>query len=242
MSWNWQVIWDSLPALLNASLVTIGLVVISGLLGLVLAVPLALARLSKRPYVAALPFVYMFFFRGTPLLVQIFLIYYGIGPFIPDSMKQGWLWDEVLAKPYFWAIVAFTLNTAAYTAEIIRGAVKAIPKGENEAADALGMSYRQKLRRIILPRAFGVMLPAYSNEVIFMLKGSALASTISIMDLTGQAKTLIAKNYATLEMYFAAGVLYLILASVFIAIFRVIERRANRHLFSVPVSTTEVTA
>lgn len=242
MSWNWQVIWDSLPALLNASLVTIGLVVISGILGLILAVPLALARLSKRPYVAALPFAYMFFFRGTPLLVQIFLIYYGIGPFIPDSMKHGWLWDEVLAKPYFWAIVAFTLNTAAYTAEIIRGAVKAIPKGENEAADALGMSYRQKLRRIILPRAFGIMLPAYSNEVIFMLKGSALASTISIMDLTGQAKTLIAKNYATLEMYFAAGVLYLILASVFIAIFRVIERRANRHLFSVPVSSTEVTA
>lgn len=189
-----------------------------------------------------MPFGFIFFFRGTPLLVQIFLIYYGLGQFIPDSLKDGWLWTKVLSKPYFWAIVAFTLNTAAYTAEIVRGAIKAIPKGENEAADAIGMSYAQKFKRIIMPRAFGIMLPAYSNEVIFMLKGSALASTISIMDLTGQAKTLIAKTYATLELYFAAGVIYLVLSWVFIALFRVAEKKFNRHLNYQPVSTVNVTA
>lgn len=242
MNWNWQVIFDSIPALLNASLMTIALVVVSGIIGFLLAIPLALGRLSKKPWVQALPFAYIFFFRGTPLLVQMFLIYYGIGQFIPDSLKHGWLWDKVLEEGYFWAIVAFTLNTAAYIAEIIRGAVKSIPKGENEAADAIGMSYRQKLRRIILPRAFGIMLPAYSNEVIFMLKGSALASTISVMDLTGMAKTLIAKNYATLEIYFAAGVIYLLLSWVFIAAFRAVEKRANRHLTYRPVSDVEVTA
>lgn len=242
MNWNWQVIVDSMPALMTASVTTIGLVVLSGIFGLMLAVPLALARLSKRWWVQALPFGFIFFFRGTPLLVQIFLIYYGLGQFIPDTLKDGWLWFNVLSKPYFWAIVAFTLNTSAYTAEIIRGAIKAIPKGENEAADAIGMSYRQKLQRIIFPRAFGIMLPAYSNEVIFMLKGSALASTISIMDLTGQAKTLIAKTYATLELYFAAGVLYLVLSWVFIALFRVMEKRFNRHLNYKPVGTNNVTA
>ncbi|WP_019519571.1 ABC transporter permease [Faucicola boevrei] len=242
MNWNWQVIIDSLPTLMTASLTTIGLVVISGILGLMLAVPLGLARVSKKWWVQALPFGFIFFFRGTPLLVQIFLIYYGLGQFIPDSLKDGWLWTKVLSKPYFWAIVAFTLNTAAYTAEIVRGAIKAIPKGENEAADAIGMSYAQKFKRIIMPRAFGIMLPAYSNEVIFMLKGSALASTISIMDLTGQAKTLIAKTYATLELYFAAGVIYLVLSWVFIALFRVAEKKFNRHLNYQPVSTVNVTA
>lgn len=242
MNWNWQVIVDSFPTLMSASVTTIGLVVLSGIFGLMLAVPLALARLSKRWWVQALPFSFIFFFRGTPLLVQIFLIYYGLGQFIPDSLKEGWLWFNVLSKPYFWAIIAFTLNTSAYTAEIIRGAIKAIPKGENEAADAIGMSYSQKLKRIIFPRAFGIMLPAYSNEVIFMLKGSALASTISIMDLTGQAKTLIAKTYATLELYFAAGVLYLVLSWVFIALFRLFEKRCNQYLTYTPVSSNNVTA
>lgn len=240
MNWNWQVIFDSIPTLMNASLTTIGLVVISGIIGILLAIPLGLARLSKRWWVQALPFSFIFFFRGTPLLVQIFLIYYGIGQFIPESLKSGWLWDKVLAQPYFWAIIAFTLNTSAYIAEIIRGAIKAMPKGEKEAADAIGMSYGQKLRRIILPRAFGIMLPAYSNEVIFMLKGSALASTISIMDLTGQAKTLIAKNYATLEIYFAAGVLYLLLSWVFIAGFRILEKRVNKHLTYQPVNMAKI--
>lgn len=241
MNWNWQIIFDSLPTLLKATGLTVELILLSGFLGLLLAIPVALARMSKNPLVQALPFAYIFFFRGTPLLVQIFLIYYGLAQF-PTINNDGWLWKNVLSQAFWCAIIAFTLNTAAYIAEIIRGAVRSIPVGELEAADAIGMSYMQKLQRIILPRAFGIMIPAYGNEVIFMLKGSALASTISLMDLTGQTKFLIAKNYATLEMYFAAGLIYLVISWVFIGVFRALEKRFNRHLSYTPLGATEVTA
>ena len=242
MNWNWQAIFESIPKFMDGALLTVELVILSGFLGFLLAVPIGLARLSKKWWIQVLPFTYIFFFRGSPLLVQIFLIYYGISQFIPESMKQGWLWDEVLSKQFIWAIIAFTLNTAAYIAEIIRGAIQSIPKGENEAADAIGMSYSQKLRRIIFPRAFGIMLPAYSNEVIFMLKGSALAYTIAMMDITAYAKTLGARNYAVLEMYFVAGIFYLVLSWFLIAIFRLVEKRVNRHLSYQPVSNGGVTA
>lgn len=241
MTWNWQIIFDSIPNLLKGSVMTIELVGLSGLLGFLMAIPLALARLSKKWWVQALPFAYIFFFRGTPLLVQIFLIYYGLSQF--SAVTESFLWKQGVLSDAFWcAIIAFTLNTAAYIAEIIRGAIKSIPKGENEAADALGMSYRQKLRRIILPRAFGIMLPAYGNEVIFMLKGSALASTITLMEITGYATTMAQKTYAVLELYFAAGILYLMLSWVLIAIFRRVEKHVNRHLSYNPISQTEVTA
>lgn len=241
MTWNWQIIFDSIPNLLKGSILTIELVGISGILGFLLAIPLGLARLSKKWWVQALPFAYIFFFRGTPLLVQIFLIYYGLSQF--DWITESFLWKQGILSDALWcAIIAFTLNTAAYIAEIIRGAIKSIPKGENEAADALGMSYSQKLRRIILPRAFGIMLPAYSNEVIFMLKGSALASTITLMEITGYATTMAQKTYAVLELYFAAGVLYLLLSWVLIAAFRLIEKKVNRHLSYNPMSQVTVTA
>ena len=241
MNWNWQVIIDSLPQLLKGSIITLELVFLSGVLGFIFAVPLALARLSKRWWVQALPFAYIFFFRGTPLLVQIYLIYYGLSQF--PSITHSFLWKaDILSNPFWCAIIAFTLNTAAYIAEIIRGAIKSIPKGENEAADAIGMSYSQKLRRIILPRAFGIMLPAYGNEVIFMIKGSALASTITLMDITGVATTIMSKTYTVLELFFAAGILYLLLSWVFIALFRWLEKRVNRHLAYEPIAQTEVTA
>ncbi|WP_133141434.1 ABC transporter permease, partial [Moraxella caviae] len=199
MNWNWQAIFTYFPDLLKASVTTIELVALSCALGLVFGVILGLVRSSKNPLIAALPFAYIFFFRGTPLLVQIFLIYYGLGQF--DIVRDSVLWEPVFSQPYWCAIIAFTLNTSAYIAEIVRGAVAAVPKGELEAADAIGMSKWQKLRRITLPRAFGIMVPAYSNEVIFMLKGSALASTITVVDLTYTAKAIIAKTYLPLEIY-----------------------------------------
>ncbi|PAL17166.1 ABC transporter permease [Moraxella osloensis] len=241
MNWNWQIIIDSIPKLLQGSIVTIELVVLSGLFGFMLAVPLALARLSKKPWVQALPFAYIFFFRGTPLLVQIFLIYYGLPQF--KWVTESVLWKSgVLSSPFWCAIIAFTLNTAAYIAEIIRGAIKSIPKGENEAADAIGMSYSQKLRRIIFPRAFGIMLPAYGNEVIFMLKGSALASTITLMDITGVAMTIMSKTYTVFELFFASGIIYLLLSWLLIGMFRLAEKRINRHLSYQPISNGGVTA
>lgn len=230
MSWNWQAIITYFPELLKASLVTLELVTLSSILGLIFGLVVGLLRLSSNPFVKALPMAYIFFFRGTPLLVQIFLIYFGLGQF--DVIKNSFLWEPVLSQPYWCAIIAFTLNTTAYIAEIIRGAIQAVPSGELEAADALGMSPIQKLYRITLPRAFGIMIPAYSNEVIFMLKGSALASTITIVDLIHSAKNIIAKTYLQLEIYFAAGVIYLLISWVILLLFRYFERYINKHKYS----------
>lgn len=230
MSWNWQAIITYFPELLKASFVTLELVALSSILGLIFGLVVGLLRLSSNPFVKALPMAYIFFFRGTPLLVQIFLIYFGLGQF--DVIKNSFLWEPVLSQPYWCAIIAFTLNTTAYIAEIIRGAIQAVPSGELEAADALGMSPIQKLYRITLPRAFGIMIPAYSNEVIFMLKGSALASTITIVDLIHSAKNIIAKTYLQLEIYFAAGVIYLLISWVILLLFRYFERYINKHKYS----------
>ncbi|PNK61089.1 ABC transporter permease [Psychrobacter sp. FDAARGOS_221] len=232
MDWNWQVIFQYLPDLLGGVALTVQLVGISGVLGLFFGLILALLRLSNNKLVQVLPFLYIFFFRGTPLLVQMFLIYYGLSQF--DFVKDSALWEPVLKQPFWCAIIAFTLNTSAYTAEIIRGAIQSIPPGELEAADAIGMSRWQKLTRITLPRAFGIMLPAYSNEVIFMLKGSSLAMTIALMDITGIAKTISARTYTIFELYFAAGVIYLVLSWVVLIAFRLIEKRMNRHSSYVP--------
>lgn len=229
MNWNTQAIFTYFPELLKASITTLELVVLSSALGLVLGVVLALMRLSKNPAVWFLPFLYIYFFRGTPLLVQIFLIYYGLGQF--DFVRNSVLWTPVLSQAYWCAIIALTLNTCAYVAEIVRGAIKSIPHGELEASDALGLSPFTKLTRIVLPRAFGVMLPAYSNEVIFILKGSALVSTITVVDLMYTAKLIIAKTYMTLEIYFTAGIIYLLMSWVFLGIFHQVEKYFNKHKF-----------
>lgn len=232
MDWNWEVIFKYLPDLLSGVVLTVELVVFSGVLGLFFGLILALLRLSSNKLVQVLPFLYIFFFRGTPLLVQIFLIYYGLSQF--EYITNSFLWEPVLKQPFWCAIIAFTLNSSAYTAEIIRGAIQSIPPGELEAADAIGMSSWQKLTRITLPRAFGIMLPAYSNEIIFMLKGSSLAMTIALMDITGIAKTISARTYTIFELYFAAGVIYLVLSWVILLTFRFLEKRFNRHTSYVP--------
>lgn len=240
MNWNWQAIIQYFPDLLKASITTIELVVLSCALGLVFGVLLGLWRLSPIAWLRAIPAAYIFFFRGTPLLVQIFLIYYGLGQF--DAVRESALWQPVFSVPFWCAIIAFTLNTSAYIGEIVRGAIQAVPKGELEAADAIGMSWVQKLRRITLPRAFGIMIPAYSNEVIFMLKGSALAASITVVELTHKARDIIAVTYLNLEMFFAAGVIYLVISWIFLFIFRQFERHINRHKRYVPPSQTQVSA
>ncbi len=238
MNWDWSVIIQYFPRLVDGIWVTLELVFLSGLLGLLLAVPLALMRASHNPWLRALPFGYIFFFRGTPLLVQIFLIYYGASQF--EAVRESVLWP-ILKEPYWCAIIAFTLNTAAYTAELIRGAIHAIPKGELEAADAYGMSKVMKIRRIVLPRAFGIVMPAYGNELILMLKSSSLASTITLLDITGAARTIIARTYTPLEIFLAAGVLYLVITAVMIGCFRLLEMRLNRHQhYKMPAELTAV--
>ncbi|MDZ7809774.1 MAG: ABC transporter permease [Arhodomonas sp.] len=221
------MIFENLPELLAGAWLTIELVFVSGVLGLIIAVPMAIARASGNMAVRALPWLYIYFLRGTPLLVQIFLVYYGLGQF--EAIRESFLWP-VLREAYWCAIIAFTLNTSAYTAEILRGAIQSVPEGEVEAARALGMGRMATWRRIVLPRAFRIALPAYSNEVILMLKGSALASTITLLDLTGAARTVIAKTYTPLEIFLAAGVLYVLITFLIVGAFRLVERRLNRRI------------
>ncbi len=219
-----SVIVDHYPKLITGAVTTLKLVGLSCFLGAVFALPLAFARLSAVKWLRSAAYGYIFFFRGTPLLVQIFLIYYGAAQF--EWVRESFLW-VVLSKPYWCAIIAFSMNTTAYTSEILRGALQSIPKGEVEACEVLGMGRFKMFQRVLLPRAFGIMLPAYSNEVVLMLKGSALASTITLMDLMGAARTIIARTYTPMEIFISAGFIYFILSAVILLLFHQLERRVN---------------
>jgi His/Glu/Gln/Arg/opine family amino acid ABC transporter permease subunit len=218
---NWEVILKYLPRLLDGAILTLELVGIAVVAGLLLAIPIGIARASRHWYVRAIPYGYIFFFRGTPLLVQLFLVYYGVAQF--EAVREGPLWP-FLREAYWCAILTMTLHTAAYIAEILRGAIQAVPPGEVEAARALGMSRWQAMFYIILPRAARIGLPAYSNEVILMLKASALASTITLLELTGMARTIIARTYLPVEIFFAAGMFYLLIAFILVRGFKLLER------------------
>lgn len=233
---DFSVVVQYFPRLLDGAWVSLQLIVLSVVLGGIVALPIALARISPNRWISSLPYAYIFFFRGTPLLVQIFLVYYGASQF--EVIRESIFWP-ILKEPFWCAIIAFTLNTSAYTAEIFRGAIQAIPLGEVEACKVVGMTKAQMYRRILLPRAFGIVLPAYGNEIILMLKGSALASTITILDLTGMARTIIARTYTPIEIFLAAGMIYLAISMVVIAIFKQVEKRQNRYLGPVQIKVPD---
>ena len=216
------VVADSIPRLLEGAWLTVQLVTLALAVGTALALPLAGMRTSRHWWLKAPAYGYLFFFRGTPLLVQIFLVYYGLAQFA--AVRDSFLWP-ILREPYWCAVITFGLNTAAYTAEIIRGGMQAVARGEIEAAWSLGLSRWQALRLIVLPRAVRQALPAYGNEMILMLKGSALASTITLLDLTGVARTIIARTYLAVELFALAGLIYLILTILIVRGVRLLERR-----------------
>lgn len=225
---NLQLIWDSLPALLDGAVLTIEITALALAIGLVMAVGFALMRVSANPLLRWPIFAYIFYFRGTPLLVQIFLIYYGSGQFRPELEALG-LWPY-FREAYFCAVLALTLNTAAYTAEILRGGIQGVPHGEVEAARACGMSGALLYRRIILPKAFRIALPAYSNEVVFLFQATSLVSIITLMDLTGVARVIVARSFAVYEIYITAAIVYLILTYGVLWVFRRVEFRLSGHL------------
>ena len=210
-----------LPKLIQGATLTLELTALSVIAGLIVAIPLGIARSSSLWYVRSLPYAYIFFFRGTPLLIQLFLVYYGLSQF--DVVRESVLWPY-LRSPFWCAVITMTLHTAAYIAEILRGAIQAIPPGEIEAARALGMSRGKTLLHIVLPRAARIGLPAYSNEVILMLKASSLASTVTLLELTGMTRTIIARTYQTVDMFLIAGVIYLVMSFVLIQGFKLLER------------------
>lgn len=225
MNLEWGVMLESLPRLLQGTLLTLELVALALVAGGLLSVPLAMLRVSSNPVLRALPLAYTFFFRGTPLLVQLFLFYYGLAQF--EVVRESVFWP-IVREAYWSALIVFTLNTGAYTTEILRGAIQAVPHGEVEAARAMGMSGGTLYRRIVLPRAYRIALPAYGNEIILMLKASALASTITLLDLTGMARTVIAKTYLPVEIFLVAGAIYLALTFLLVNGFRLLERRVLR--------------
>ncbi|CDF86754.1 ABC transporter permease [Pseudomonas sp. QL9] len=217
----WELLLKWTPKMFEGVQLTLELLAIAVVAGLALAVPLGIARASRHWYVRALPYAYIFFFRGTPLLLQLFIVYYGLAQF--DAVRQGPLWPY-LRDPYWCALVTMTMHTAAYIAEILRGAIHAIPVGEVEAARSLGMSKRQALLHIILPRAARIALPAYSNEIILMLKASAVVYTVTLFDIMGVTRTINARTYENMLFFCYAGALYLLITLVLTRGFRLAER------------------
>ena len=215
-----------LPAFLSGAWLTVQLVVISAAVGLALAIPLALALVARTPLLRVPAYGYSLFFRGTPLLVQIFLIYFGVGQFA--WIRASVLW-AVLREPYACALITFSLNAAAYAGELLRGGIRAVPRGEIEAARAIGMNRGLAYRLVILPRAFRIILPAYSNELVMLLKASSLASTITLLDLMGVARLAVAKTYAAVEFFVLAGLVYYGMTVAISHGLAQIEKRANRY-------------
>jgi His/Glu/Gln/Arg/opine family amino acid ABC transporter permease subunit len=225
---DFQVIIDNLPRLFGGLGTTIEITVISLAIGLALSVPLALLRVSRNPLYWMPVYGYIFYFRGTPLLVQIFLIYYGSGQF-REALQEVGLW-VFFREAWFCAVLTLTLNTAAYTAEILRGGIQGVAWGEVEAARACGMSGSLLYRRIILPKAFRLALPAYSNEVVFLFQATSLVSIISLMDLTGVARVIVARSFDVYEIYITAGLLYLAVTYGILFAFKRVEYWLSGHL------------
>jgi His/Glu/Gln/Arg/opine family amino acid ABC transporter permease subunit len=236
MSFDFPLIWQSLPSLFHGLLLTIQLTAISVPVGLCLALPLGIVRATSHGFAARLIYLYTYVFRGTPLLIQLFLIYYGLAQF--TVVKSSFLW-VLLREGYWCSLLAFVLNTAAYTTEIIRGAIQNVPFGEVEAARAIGMSRGLVLRRVILPQAFRIMLPAYSNEVVLMLQATSVASLVTVMDLTGTARVIIAKSFAPYELFVTIALMYLAMTYGIIWLFKIWEHHLMRHLGDRPVAALE---
>lgn len=205
---------------------TVQLVFLSLILGLVLAVPLAIMRTSKNPLINGPVWFYTYLFRGTPLLIQLYIIYYGLAQI--EGIQQTFWWD-IFREAFYPALLAFTLNTAAYTTEIIRGAIVATPSGEIEAAKAYGMSWALRMRRIILPSAARRGVQAYSNEVIFMLHASAIASVVTLVDLTGAARNIYSRFYAPFDAFIFVALLYMALTFMLVFAFRKLENYLLQH-------------
>jgi polar amino acid transport system permease protein len=229
MSFDFALIMDSIPKMLLGIGLTFQLLFLSAVLGLALAIILLLMRISGRWYLSAPTMVYIYIFRGTPILVQIFIIYYGLPQleFVRDSI----FWP-ILREPFGCAILALTLNTGAYVSEILRGGVLGVDRGLKEAGAALGLSARHRFIYITSPIAIRLCLPAYSNDVISLMKSTALASTITLLDMTGIARTIVAETYAPYEIFISLMFIYLILTWMIQRAFGWTEKRMSRHVRS----------
>ena len=212
----------SLPKLLSASLITLKLLSASLIAGMVLGLFFAILRLSKNIFINQFAYGYSYVFRGTPLLVQIFIIYFGLGQI--EYLRSTFLW-VILKEPYWCAIIAFALNTGAYTSEILRSAFQTIKIGIIEAGKSLGLSNKIIFYKIQIPIAIRQSLPAYGNEIILMMKGTSLASTVTLMDLTGVAKYIISTTFKPIEVFIVAGGIYLFMNFLIHNLIKYLEKK-----------------
>jgi octopine/nopaline transport system permease protein len=215
---------NTIAQLLGGVPLLLQLAAFSILAGAGLAVLLALMRLSGNPLLDWPARGYVFVFRGTPLLVQIFLIYYGLGQF--PEIRESFAWP-FLRQPYWCAMLALTLNTAAYSSEIIRSGILSVPFGQIEAARACGMSRALVFRRITVPQGLAVALPAYGNEIILMTRATALASVITLMEVTGIASKIISETFRAVEVFVCAGAIYLVINFAISRGVALLERRLS---------------
>ena len=210
------------PSLLNGAVITLKLLASSMFFGLLIGLLFAILRINKNPIINKFAYGYSYFFRGTPLLVQIFIIYFGLGQI--EYLRSTILW-VVLKEPYWCAIIAFALNTGAYTSEILRSAFQTIKPGFIEAGKSLGISSKIIFYKIQIPIAIRQSLPAYGNEIILMLKGTSLASTVTLMDLTGVAKYIISTTFKPIEVFIVAGSIYLFMTFLVHTTIKYLERK-----------------
>lgn len=235
---------DVMPKLIAAVPLSIFLVVTSGLIGNILAVPVALARISPNPLLWMPAYGFILLMRGTPLLIQIYLIYYGLGQVFGDMTLFGK--PLMRAIPFlrdaiYYAVFALAINTAGYSGEILRGAILAVPHGEIEAGRAFGMSRWLIFRRITLPRAIRICLPAMSTETILLLKATSLASTITVYEVLGMAQFIRQQTFRVYETLIGAAIVYIVLVFILTRILNWLERYLNKDRerpVSVPLAQT----
>ena len=221
---DFELMFNSFPKLLNATVITLKLLSLSLFFGLFIGLLFAVMRMNRNTIINKFAYGYSYLFRGTPLLVQIFIIYFGFGQieFIRESI--AWV---ILKEPYWCAIIAFALNTGAYTSEILRSAFQTISRGYIEAGKSLGIPSKIVFYKIQIPIAIKQSLPAYGNEIILMLKGTSLASTVTLMDLTGVAKYIISTTFKPIEVFIVAGSIYLFMTFLIHNFIKFLERRYN---------------
>ena len=219
---DFELMIISFPKLLNAALVTLKLLSVSLIIGLLIGLLFAILRLNKNVLINKFAYGYSYVFRGTPLLVQIFIIYFGLGQI--EYLRSTFLW-VILKEPYWCAIIGFALNTGAYTSEILRSAFQTIKPGIIEAGESLGISNKIIFYKIQIPIAIRQSLPAYGNEIILMMKGTSLASTVTIMDLTGVAKYIISTTFKPIEVFIGAGGIYLFMTFIIHNLIKFLEKK-----------------
>ena len=216
-----DLIITSFPKLLGGALITLKLLSASIFFGIFIGLFFAILRIRNN-FLSKIAYAYSYIFRGTPLLVQIFIIYYGFAEI--DLIRKTFLW-EAFKEPYWCAIIAFALNTGAYTSEILRSAFETIKIGYIEAGKSLGISKKLIFYKIQIPIAIKQSLPAYGNEIILMLKGTSLASTVTLMDITGIAKYIISTTFKPIEVFIVAGSIYLFMTFIIHNVIKFLERK-----------------